>query len=62
MIEWLDKKKVEFPDLWRKRGYKKQLKDLVKKTKEENPDYNAEAMARKFGHTILRLPPYHCEL
>ena len=38
------------------------IKDLVKKTKDQNPDFNAEQMARKYGHDILRLPPYHCEL
>ena len=62
MIEWLDKKEIKFPDKWRLRGYKDKLKELVKQHKEENPEYNAEAMAKKYGVTILRLPPYHCEL
>ena len=62
MIAYLDKKGIVFPDLWRRRGYKAQLKAKVKEVKEENPDFNAEAIARKYGHTILRLPPYHCEL
>ena len=62
MIAWLDKKKIDFPAIWRKRGHKNDLKALVKKLKEESPDFNAEQMARRFGHDVLRLPPYHCEL
>ena len=63
MIAWLEKKGVDFPEEWKKiRGHKQKIKDLVKKIKDENPDFNAEQMARKYGHDILRLPPYHCEL
>ena len=47
---------MPFPDEWRKRGYAKQLKALVKQYKENNPNMNAEQLARKYGHTILRLP------
>ena len=61
-IEWMDKKNISFPDEWRQRGYGKQIKEFVKKYKDEHPDFNAEAMAKKYGHFILRLPPYHCEL
>ena len=60
--DWLDKKQIPFPDEWRKRGHAKDLKELVKKHKEENPEFNAERLAAKYGHEILRLPPYHCEL
>ena len=52
----MDKKGIQFPDEWRKRGFAKQLKQKVKEVKENNPDRNAEMMARKYGHTILRLP------
>ena len=63
MIAWLDKKGVDFPQEWRKiRGHKQKIKDKVKEIKDQNPDFNAEQMARKYGHDILRLPPYHCEL
>ena len=55
-IAFLRKKGVEFPEEWTKRGHAKDLKALVKKVKEDNPDRNAEVMARKYGHTILRLP------
>ena len=47
---------MPFPDEWRKRGYAKELKALVKQYKENNPNMNAEQLARKYGHTILRLP------
>ena len=40
----------------------KELWPLVKKRKEEHPEYNAEAIAKLYDITILRLPPYHCEL
>ena len=56
MIAYLDKKGIVFPEIWRRRGYKAQLKAKVKEVKDENPDFNAEAIARKFGHTILKLP------
>ena len=63
MIAWLDKEGVDFPQEWRKiRGHKQKIKDKVKEIKDQNPDFNAEQMARKYGHDILRLPPYHCEL
>ena len=63
MIAWLEKKKIDFPQFWKqKRGYKKEIWALVKQIKEETPDFNAEQLARKYGHFILRLPPYHCEL
>ena len=48
MVEWLDKRGVEFPDAWRKRGHSKKLKELVKETKEKDPNYNAEVMAKKY--------------
>ena len=48
--------KIEFPEKWRQRGFAKQLKEKVKEVKENNPNRNAETMARKYGHEILRLP------
>ena len=57
-IAWLEKRGVAFPAIWKThpRGHAKAIKELVKKTKEESPNYNAEVMAKKYGHTILRLP------
>lgn len=61
MIEWLDSKNIEFPNEWRRRGFHNNLKDLCKKIRDEEPDYNAEQIAREYGHEILRLPRKYFE-
>lgn len=38
---------------------KTQLLELVKKNKPEKL-YTTELLAHKYGHMVLRLPPYHC--
>ncbi|KAK9710299.1 hypothetical protein QE152_g26108 [Popillia japonica] len=38
---------------------KLQLLDLVERFKPP-PRYEADELAEKYGHAVLRLPPYHC--
>ena len=39
-------------DLWK----------LAKEKRENYPAYRLEKIAYKYGHEIVRLPPYHCQL
>ncbi|XP_044764539.1 uncharacterized protein LOC123321101 [Coccinella septempunctata] len=41
---------------------KAELLVLVKENKEKYNKYRIDEMARETGRTVLRLPPYHCEL
>ena len=56
--EWLKKRKIPYakdalrPTLWK----------LAKEKRENYPAYRLEKIAHKYGHEIVRLPPYHCQL
>ena len=56
--EWLKKRKIPYakdalrPTLWK----------LAKEKRENYPAYRLEKIAYKYGHEIVRLPPYHCQL
>ena len=39
-----------------------ELWTLVKSEREKFPNKVMETVAKGYGHEILRLPPYHCEL
>ena len=57
MIEWLKKNDIQFPQ--------KILKpDVYKLVKSNKPpkDYIVDKEIVSKGHTVLRLPPYHCDL
>lgn len=42
---------------------KPQLYDLVKKEKKGiPPTYRVDTMLEQRGHTVIRLPPYHCDM
>lgn len=53
--DFLTKQELYFEDFYTK----KQLLEVLK-TKTFPKSYVIEHLAEKFGHTILRLPPYHC--
>lgn len=55
--EWLTKNGIEFDDCWTKA----QLCVLIKRHKGD-PQYEIEQMLNEYGHEVLRLPPYHCDL
>ena len=56
--EWLKKRKIPYakdalrPTLWK----------LAKEKRENYPAYRLAKIAYKYGHEIVRLPPYHCQL
>ncbi|GFQ67084.1 DDE_3 domain-containing protein [Trichonephila clavata] len=56
--EWLSQKKVA----WNQDLIKIELLQKVNEVKHLYDGYKVEEIAKKFGHKILRLPPYHCEL
>ena len=57
--DWLKKENISYDEINDKKD------DLWQKAKSylmENPRYKVEGIAAKYGHIILRLPPYHPEL
>ena len=50
-VDWLTEKNITFPD----KALRAELWTLVK-------DKVMETVAKEYGHEILRLPPYRCEL
>ena len=57
MQDWLKQYNIECPQL-----NKKELYVLIKQYKPRLHKYKIDEMANKFGHEIVRLPPYHCDL
>ena len=41
---------------------KKNLWEIIKKEKRNPKYYVIDQLATKYGHEVLRLPPYHCDL
>jgi transposase len=58
IIEWLDEKHIPH----RNDLLKIELLELVKTKKGLYDGYVIDDCAQKAGHTVLRLPPYHCNL
>ena len=56
--KWLDSKKISYPSDAKRGLLYEKARDYAK----QNPKYKIDDLIRKFGHTCLRLPPYHCEL
>ena len=56
--EWLTSKGIRMPDT----ALKWQLLDEVRRIKPKYDKYVIDEFAKATGRTILRLPPYHCEL
>ena len=54
-VDWLTEKNITFLD----KALRAELWTLVKSEREEFPD---KVIAKEYGHEILRLPPYHCEM
>ncbi|CAH0729134.1 unnamed protein product, partial [Brenthis ino] len=55
--EWLTQNQIHFDDTLRK----PQLLMLVKRHKPV-PKYEIDEILGSYGHTVVRLPPYHCDL
>lgn len=57
IVDWLTSKNIEFlPQL-----IKSELLDLVKIHAKPGKTYVVDTLASKYGHKVLRLPPYHCQ-
>ena len=57
-VDWLTEKNITFPD----KALRAELWTLVKSKREKLPDKVMETVAKEYGHEILRLSAYHCEL
>lgn len=57
MQDWLRHKNVAFSSSLKKAD----LYDLIKLHKPHSTKYKIDELAKKYGHDILRLPPYHCD-
>ena len=57
-FDWLTERNITFPD----KALRAELWTLVKSEREKFPDKVMETVAKEYGHEILRLPSYHCEL
>ena len=58
LVDWPTEKNITLPD----KALRAELWTLVKSEREKFPDKVMETVAKEYGHKILRLPPYHCEL
>lgn len=58
MQEWLASKNIEYSE----NMVRSELLTLIKSNKEKYVQYVTDELARKANKTVLRLPPYHCEL
>lgn len=56
MVEWLNKFNIPFePDM-----KKAELLEIINLHKPRFPKYVIDELAKNHGHTVIRLPPYHC--
>ncbi len=58
MVEWLQVKKIAFPE----KCLKKKIWEIVKSHRPINPEYVVDHLAKSAGHEVVRLPVAHCEL
>lgn len=58
VIAWLEAKHIEFDPTM----LKVELLEIVKRKKPQFDKYIIDEEAKKHNKTVLRLPPYHCEL
>ena len=57
-MKWLDAKGVAYPQ----KALKPELWKLARKKSSDEPKYNVDELIKSYGHEVLRLPPYHCDL
>ena len=44
------------------KALKPELWQLARDKASQEPKYEVDDLIRSYGHVVLRLPPYHCEL
>ena len=58
MIKWLQEKKITcYPDF-----LKSEIYEIIEQHKPRENKYLIDQIAAKHGYTVVRLPPYHCDL
>lgn len=57
MQKWLVDHNIQFDQ----KMIKVQLYEIIKQNKERFPTYVIDELAKEHGHTVVRVPPYHCE-
>ena len=58
LIDWLKEKNVTIPD----KALRAELWTMAKVEREKYSSKVVDEIAMRAGHTVIRLPPYHCEL
>ncbi|KAJ4430913.1 hypothetical protein ANN_19505 [Periplaneta americana] len=58
MIEWLRRKGVEVSE----KLHKVDLFSLIEKHRPQEKTFRVDRRLVEFGHPVLRLPPYKCDL
>jgi transposase len=58
MKKWLDDQKLAYP----KNAVKKELWAIIKEEKKKDKYFIIDNLAMRYGHEVVRLPPYHPEL
>lgn len=58
MQNWLKNNNISYSST----ATKKELDHLIKLHKPPSPKYKIDELAKKYGHEIIRLPPYHPDL
>ncbi|PSN31236.1 hypothetical protein C0J52_25749, partial [Blattella germanica] len=57
MQEWLHRHNYQYDS----QSTKIVLYNIIKGLKDKFRTYEMDKIAAKYGHTVLRLPPYHCD-
>lgn len=57
MQDWLLAHGIQYPE----KALKRELIALIRLSNPQ-PKYTVDEIAKTFGHEVVRLPPYHCEL
>ena len=58
LLNWLNSKKIDFSHLGLNPKLDK-LKKFCKIEHEKSPQYKIDELVSDYGHSIIRLPPYH---
>ena len=58
LLKYLENKNVPIP----KKALRKELWVLARQKAAEEPRFKVDDLVKEYGHEVLRLPPYHCDL
>jgi hypothetical protein len=57
IVNWLKENNIHFPA----KSFKVELLNIARNDKKEK-EHIVDEMSYSYGHKVLRLPPYHCQL